>query len=75
MKTQLTVNDLSAQFYPETVQIFVNGVPQPKPDFVEVCAWCDTNKQLTKHLQLIGCKVSHGICEACRDKFFGERKD
>ena len=40
--------------------------------FVTVCAWCDSKADGEQWAAAAGLTVSHGICLACRPKFFGE---
>jgi hypothetical protein len=40
------------------------------PATVSVCAWCDSDKILTKHLTSLGFSVSHGCCEKCATAVF-----
>lgn len=35
-------------------------------DLVQVCAWDDRDKAVTRHLESLGYNVSHGICETCK---------
>ena len=45
------------------------ALPEP-PGIVLVCAWCDRDKTLTKHLTDLGFMVSHGCCEKCAETAF-----
>jgi hypothetical protein len=45
------------------------ALPEP-PEIVLVCAWCDRDKSLTKHLTDLGFSVSHGCCEKCATAVF-----
>ncbi len=35
-----------------------------------VCAWC--GRELDQSERRTGLQVTHGICQACRDKFFAK---
>ena len=40
--------------------------------FVELCAWCDADKAITKKYIADGYKASHGICEQHKDEVIKE---
>ena len=40
--------------------------------FAELCAWCDSNKTITKEYYQNGWKVSHGICIQHKDEVLNE---
>ena len=40
---------------------------------INVCAWCDKDKAITKRLLALGYETSHGICEQCSEKEFGHK--
>lgn len=67
MKKSLEVNGEEAKFDGNRVR-YINGgwlIPLPKRvgAIVTICAWCDSNKLITKKIELAGYNTSHGICE------------
>lgn len=36
--------------------------------FIELCAWCDADKTITKEYKNKGYRTSHGICEKHKDE-------
>lgn len=70
MNSPLEVDGITAQYFPETKTLIVNGYPVLPPRVVTVCAWTDCEKVLTKELTQAGFEVSHSITHIQRTKFF-----
>ena len=44
-------------------------------NFVEICAWCDADKKITKEYHAHGYKTSHGICKKHLKEAIEETKE
>jgi len=72
MTTPLEHNSQPAYLIGQLVA--VGGHIVPKGSTVTVCAWCGPDKTITNIVKYFY-KVSHGICDACRDKVLAEQSN
>jgi hypothetical protein len=46
----------------------------PAGALVDLCAWCDKGKVVTKRLKQLGYEITHGVCQKCKLAFLAEAK-